>query len=568
MTLIPPFQSEPLKATNDPYLDFDIGGFNALGPLFVDSNGGNPPAHDTVPVDILGANPFMAEKSTAILKNSNGLRIGAHPEWFDANGELPPAIHSVFQDFASKGVKFLWMYASHTNANPIEGTNDKKIERLRAVMLNRCLATFEGVRRYLMKYPDMWNATVGMELFNEPAIFQNLGNQPEIQADPVYGQPHFLPHLYGDFCLEVFNQIKGWWPGQVHVGGYGYSARFRDLLVRNPNGESVIDRIRRGIGGRRLVWTWHSYPAWYAGADTYEEILGNYRNNLAPILSDRIFASEINVSGGTVGDVSTFDFHIQNYMQTWRWLRERDIGTGYFPPYNTGSSQLISFSSEEVTDIRHPHALAETTLIWAGRGDLEPGTTLIECNFMADWGDLGGLERLTVYSTLGAITICEQIGEVVNGVSGRVNMMYGSLGNDTISGAPGVRNFLYGVTGDNIINAQGTADWVRGGDGSDTITSSADVVFIDGGVGPSVIQVETGEAHLLLGGGGSSVTLLSTAVGPHTVYNLGENDSIHLAGWTAPTFTQNGSDVDVVKFNRSLKVKNSTVEFVTERISY
>jgi Ca2+-binding RTX toxin-like protein len=105
-----------------------------------------------------------------------------------------------------------------------------------------------------------------------------------------------------------------------------------------------------------------------------------------------------------------------------------------------------------------------------------------------------------------------------NGSSGMldygIDIVKGGAGNDTIKLASDSQvGRINGDTGDDIIDikANGRADRIHGGDGSDSITAQAkDVSVLDGGAGDDMIVVNASHASYIDGGDGNDTIIVTT----------------------------------------------------------
>lgn len=554
--------------TRIPALSFDVGTINMIDPLFVDANGDDSNTTDRPPVQALGQVPNFMARTWALLPGLNTMRIGVSPAWFTGPGTVSANTQALFSDWVAAGGKILWCYANFSNGAEIAGTLDQKVASLTSVVVAKASATFEHLRLYLGANPAIMAASIGMELMNEPAIYNIYKGQAAVH--PVYGQPGYFEHLYADHCIRLTREIKPWWPGHIHVGGFRYSANFRDLLVRNAEGVSALDRIRRAVGPERLVWSWHCYPGWISPATSAENVIGKWRQTLAPVAGDKVCMTETNASGTEIADSGFANLSPHFIFEAIGWLGLRDIGTGYFPAFNTGSSSLAVYSTSTGTvSLTHPHAYAETLHMWAADGDVPRGTFTITASVQADYNDPAGVARGTELTSQLAVTFCSDAGETVIATAGRANMIYGGAGNDTLAGVAGARSWIYGIRGNNTLTARGTFDIVRGGTGSDTIISEAQVALLDGGKGNADIRVNAGRSFVITGGGASTVVRFARTGQPHTILALQPTDTIDLALW-APigpvTVVQAGAHVTIAAGGESITVRNQTRATVAARI--
>ena len=99
------------------------------------------------------------------------------------------------------------------------------------------------------------------------------------------------------------------------------------------------------------------------------------------------------------------------------------------------------------------------------------------------------------------------------GGSGIAVEVRGGIGNDTILGATGSKNIIFGGEGDDRIEGGSLVDELDGGDGNDTIIAGAGADLILGGAGADIIMAGDGDddieggdgADQLTGGGGNDI---------------------------------------------------------------
>jgi Ca2+-binding RTX toxin-like protein len=92
--------------------------------------------------------------------------------------------------------------------------------------------------------------------------------------------------------------------------------------------------------------------------------------------------------------------------------------------------------------------------------------------------------------------------------------VYGTAGNDTLSGAEGLTNRLYGYAGNDTLNGDSQADLLEGGDGNDTLNGGAGNDTLDGGTGDDLLQGGSGsDTYLFRRGGGHDMIIATDSTG-------------------------------------------------------
>lgn len=572
MAQIPPPNRAPLASKN-PVALFDAADIRMVDPLYRDEDGNNPSTSFKPPVAMLGGgNGGYGETQTCqIMKGLNTIRLGTAPGWFIPNGAgsftFAPGALASFRAFAAAGAKLLWLHADIYNGISYvpTGTNAQKVESLTSYVLANALEGFQRLRLFLADNPDMMAATLGLELFNEPAIYNIY--KTEMAADPVYGRPGFFEHLFADHCIAIVQQIREWWPGQIQIPLFRYNASAKDLMAKRA-GVTALDRIRRAVGVDQLVWSIHMYPGWVLPQSSDRGVIGAMRKVIAPLGKDRLCYTETHVGGTQIADSPPELLQLPYFLEGLQWLRRRGAGVGYFPIHNTGASCPFTFYLDASGQMTHMWVLGEILRLWHARGDL-PAVAPVShpISVIADFRDLAGVARGTVVATSVRIGILGAPGSMA-GAAGAFNILLGNrIGGDTLTAAAGTRNHLIVVAGSNVLEARGTMDVLRGGAGTDTLILNGAVALADGGRGPSLIQVNTGRAHIYTGQGKCSMAFQPTGQA-HVIRDLKAGDEIDLTAWGAlPTLAQVGADVTITLGAQSITCLGKTVAAVQACIS-
>lgn len=536
MAVLPSLKKDYIPSTN-PVALFDAGTIRMIDPLYVDAAGQNPAFTRQVPIAMLGGGNGGAgeAKSFQVLRGLNTIRMGMSDVWFSETAgviDFVPGAKASFQQLMAAGGKFLWLYADQSNAESVvpTGTFAEKVDSLRTVVLARCLDTFRKLRYVLEHNPAFMAGTLGIELFNEPAIYNIY--KTEMAADPVYGAPGYFEHLFADHVIQVVKEIKEWWPGQIHLPLFRYNGSASDLLVKR-NGVTALDRLRRAVGADQLVWSSHCYPGWILPGDSDAVVIGKLRKTYAPLGRDRICITEMNVAGTSIADTPPDMEDLPSFLQAMSFCRTRGIGMGYFPAHNTGASCPMTFYADGSGELTHPWAVGEIYRLWNARGELATGVTIFPITVIADHRDIEGLARGTIIANSLRVNIRASGGTAVANPN-FYNIILGALdGGNNLAGVAGFRSYLAVYAGTNTLEARGTMDVVRGGSGSDTITAAGANALIEGGPGPSVINVNSGKVVIYPGEGVSTMTFASLGIAQE-IRRLKPTDTINLAAWASP----------------------------------
>ena len=536
MAVLPPLTKDYIPSVN-PVALFDAGTIRMIDPLYVDATGQNPAFTRQPPVAMLGGGNSGAgeAKSFQVLRGLNTIRMGMSDVWFSNPGtgtDFVPGAKASFQDLMAAGGKFIWLYADQSNAESVvpTGTNAEKVDSLRTVVLARCLDTFRKLRYVLENNPTFMANTLGIELFNEPAIY-NVYKQAML-ADPVYSAPGYFEHLFADHVIEVVREIKEWWSGQIHLPLFRYNGSATDLMAKK-SGVTALDRLRRAVGSDQLVWSSHCYPGWILPGDSDAVVIGKMRKTYAPLGRDRICVSEMNVAGTSIADTPPDLKDLPSFLQAMSFCRTRGIGMGYFPAHNTGASCPMTFYADGSGELTHPWAVGEIYRLWNARGELATGVTTFPISVIADHRDIEGLVRGTVVAPALRVNILGA-GGTATGAVNFYNIILGALaGGNNLAGVAEFRSYLAVYAGTNTLEARGTMDVVRGGSGSDTITAAGANALIEGGSGPSLINVNSGKVVIYPGDGVSRIVFADIG-SAHEIRRLKLVDTIDLSAWVSP----------------------------------
>jgi Ca2+-binding RTX toxin-like protein len=132
--------------------------------------------------------------------------------------------------------------------------------------------------------------------------------------------------------------------------------------------------------------------------------------------------------------------------------------------------------------------------------------------------------------------------------------VYGTAGNDTLSGADSFTNRLYGYDGNDYLAGGSQADMLDGGAGTDRLNGNAGNDVLDGGVGDDSLNGGLGN-DILEGGAGNDIltdtsgtALFNGGAGSDTITG-GAAAEIFLGGLGNDTYTT-GAGNDIVLFNK------------------
>lgn len=571
MTNLPALDADPIASLN-PWAHYDPGTMRMLDPFFTSTepNGQNN--------QILGSSPDGQTETQIVvnLPGTNTIRVGCSPYIEGYGGYLTeegyhPGLRQSYQYLIDAGCDLLFLHADAVNSSAAaagveDGTDDEKVNSLTTIVMERCRRGFRLLRKVLEEDHVLRAAAIGMELYNEPAIYNIYKGQ--MSSHPVYGQKGFFEHLYADHCIAVIKEIKEWWSGQIQVPLFRYNASAMDLTVKK-NGVSALDRLRRAVGPDQLVWSIHTYPSWVIPAsNSYVEVQGAMRKITAPLGKDRICITETNANTTSLGGRPATLVQTPYFLEGFLWWRRNGAGVGYFPSHNTGSSCPFQVSANGDLRLIHMWAYAELVRWFNARNEIgltEP--VLLPMNVTADHGDLEGLSFGTTVAGEVNINILASRG-TASGIAGAFNLLFGNLinGGDTLSAAQNTRNFLCAYIGDNTFVLRGTVDVAHGGNGFDTFNLNGQIASLEVGMGPGVVNVNSGIAYIHTGNDECVMNFAATEM-THEIRDLKATDTINLEAWTSPvSVTLVSGNTEITSGSNKIICFGRSVAFVTPRI--
>ena len=418
--------------------------------------------------------------------------------------------------------------------------------------------------KFLAQNPDIMAATDGMELANEPALYNIL--KGTLSSHPVYGQKGYFEHLFIDHMMPAVREIRRWWDGYIYFPAFRYNGSFRDLLVRR-DGVSALSRIRTAIGPQQLVWSLHSYPTWNNPLTSPSKVRGTLEAATASIGADPLCVTETNLAGTSLVDHPPENAGIATFVAAMQDFRRAGYGTGYFPVCNTGASALLQFAADGTVSTVHPYALAEIFRLWCARGEVAPtpsGGIVSNISITADTRDPAGLVRGAVIAGQLRLVVLAANG-AADGAANMFSVIIGHpMGGHVIKGhASAARSYIGLISGQNTVQCQSTGlDIVRCGDGDDTVICNGAKAFIDCSRGFAKVTVNGGASHIYTNGA-KSLVAYHRAGAEHHVYDQKAQDSFDVSAWGAgTTVTQSAANVEVANGANRLIFWNRTVAAV------
>ena len=218
----------------------------------------------------------------------------------------------------------------------------------------------------------------------------------------------------------------------------------------------------------------------------------------------------------------------------------------------------------DATDVIEFSDVASTAVLYSYSGDdliIKYGTSdqLTVKNYFTPSGRIEQIKfsngiiltPAQIYSSLGMVYELENtikgtgLNDVITGVSGKMNVMAGFNGDDTLTGAE-KRDEIYGGVGNDSLTGLAGNDYLDGGDGSDNLDGGADNDKLVGGAGNDLLIGGTGKDTLMGGDGndslvgGAGIDVLYAGVGSDTLVADDIGDRL---------YSDDGFVGDVIKVN-------------------
>lgn len=218
----------------------------------------------------------------------------------------------------------------------------------------------------------------------------------------------------------------------------------------------------------------------------------------------------------------------------------------------------------DATDVIEFSDVASTAVLYSYSGDdliIKYGTSdqLTVKNYFAPSGRIEQIKYsngivLTpaqIYSSLGMVYELENtikgtgVADVITGVSGKMNVIAGFNGDDTLVGAER-RDEVYGGLGNDSLSGLVGNDYLDGGDGNDYLDGGADNDKLFGAAGNDVLAGGAGNDTLIGGDGDDS---LVGGTGADVLYAGIGNDTLVADDINDRLYSDDGFVGDVVKVN-------------------
>ena len=442
-----------------------------------------------LPMGMDGNPEGFAAGLRAALPGVNTLRLSFNAAAFDDSGALHPQYERFLAAAAAQGFQLVFTLTEGDQQRLGDDrslTSAEIAATLAGAVQDRALAAWDAMLDWLEAHPAVQAATWGYELANEPAAYERAvvlaaqGTKGAVEAQMV--------ELYARHMAELAALVQDRAEGRILVGGWGYSAQFDDLAEEQVGRQSALDFLRAAIGDD-LVWAAHLYPGWHAD-DTVTDpasYMAALERAYAHLGDDDILLTETSLAGDAINDFSGATSETQWLSRMQEWMADRGIGIGWFSGAEAGASSLVAVDGDGGLRYLHQHSLAFA--LNAFSLDDAPAAHARAQVVAITLRDA----RLRNEAYEGGLTL-----ETVT----KAGFGFGHGGNDTLQGAAGAHNFLYGGTGADRITGASAEDFLFGQDGADRLAGMGGDDLLFGGRGADLLRGGAGE-NTLEGGAGA-----------------------------------------------------------------
>lgn len=409
----------------------------------------------------------------------NNLRVMFNPTSFNPDGSLHPQMEAFLNEAVAQGYDLTIVLGDGDAQNiGIGSATWPALSNAEAYdALSQNYADLAGAWTKMMDWmdahTDVKSAVYGWELMNESAGYRHAirDNGP---GDGLT-KTDFV-QLYADHALALSDLIQSRADGKVLVGGWGYNGDLLGLTEVLGNGQTALDYLRAGVGAD-LVWSAHLYPGWIgtSAATTPEELVAILDEVYSVVAGDDVLITEINANG-KVDDPASGVTYEDLFVASYEWFAANGIGLGWYPGVQTGASGLMSMDSMGTLAYRHQHSLAHAMNA-----------------FSISQSPAGTTASQVINAELKAITLINEnyeiaLGETKVDAAPNAGFGFGYGGHDTLRGTDFSNDFLYGGTGNDLMQGYGADDFLFGQSGHDALQGSAGVDNLFGGLGHDTLD--------------------------------------------------------------------------------
>lgn len=419
----------------------------------------------------------------AALPEVTTLRMGFDAWTLNANGALAPQYQRFLNEAVRQGFQIVLVYADGEIQRVGSMGDSAAIEDvLGGTAHDRMMDAWGRMFDWLDTRPEIARAVWGVEAVNEPAGY---GRGEDLVQDGRFVR------MYGDHMAEFAALAQARTDARLLIGGWDYSASF-DILAQTAARDgtgSVLDQIRAAAGAD-LVWSAHLYPFWGQEAGQGVDGFARFIARLYGVLgSDDVLMTETNAPGFQVNDPTAANMPFW-MARAYEVLRDTGIGIGWYPGAEFGASSLVAIDNGTTVRYRHPDSFAHATNAFllgredAARAGDEDVSAVLLPGIVSDETrgrlDLDGLGYAAGHGG----------NDVLRGIEGAMNMLYGGTGQDSLIGAAG-RDHLFGQDGHDLLSGGDGDDVLGGGDGDDTLAGEGGDDLLTGGRGRDRFLIET-----------------------------------------------------------------------------
>jgi len=476
-------------------------------------------AAQMIPVAMNGDPEGFVAAIRAGLPLVNNLRVLFNEYSFNADGTLHPQMERFLAAAAANGYQLTITYGGGDAQNI--GIGNATWGPLTNAAADAALRTnyidVSGAWTKMMSWMDgnaaVKGAVYGWDLMNESAGYRH--SIKANGADTSFSVASFAK-LYADHMIGLSDLVQARSDAKVLVGGWGYNGDFLSLDKTSIGDGSVLEYIRKGVGGD-LVWSAHLYAGWMGTGKVTSptELRAKLDLLYAAVAGDDVLITEINAHGAVDNPATAPDF-ADIYVAAYDWFAENGIGLGWYPGLQTGSAHLLSIEGKGALNYRHQHSLAHAMDAYSlgSNPEANAGSDLTQLTL------IDARLRNEAYQ----VTAGEALFDAVK----KAGFGFGFGGDDTLTGTDTSNDFLYGGTGSDTLLGLAADDFLFGQAGDDRLAGGGGIDHLFGGAGADTLDGGLGR-DALAGGAGDDTYVLAAGIDTLVEYANAGSDTVQTA---------------------------------------
>ena len=420
----------------------------------------------------------------------NNLRVLFNEHSFNPDGSMHPQMEAFLAAAVAQGFDLTICYGEGDAQNIGIGSGRwpalSNAEAYAALQDNYAdvAGGWQSMLTWMQDHPEVAQGVWGWELMNESAAYRNTVRANG--AGDGLTTTDFVK-LYADHAIALADMISAQADGKVLVGGWGYNGDFLSLQNATIAGGTALDYLRAGVGAD-LVWSAHLYRGWMETnqAASPAELVARLEEIYAPIANDPVIITEINADGQVDNPLQALDY-ADFYTASYEWFSDHGIGFGWYPGLQAGGSHLVSFEGGGVENYRHQHSLGHALNAFSlgqsalhGTASESLGVSLVTARLRNETYEITAGEAQFDSATKAGFAFGYRGHDTLSGTNQSNDFLYGGSGNDLLQGL-GADDFLYGQQGHDRLTGASGHDNLFGGQGLDTLEGGAGRDFLAGG---------------------------------------------------------------------------------------